>query len=65
MGIPAEQIKYGGNVLHQTIFELCQKIWEDEELSEEWKKPSLFLFAKKATNLIVITTGVYHSEHDM
>jgi len=34
-GIPAESIKYGGEALHQATYELCQKIWNDEELPEE------------------------------
>lgn len=33
--ITAELIKYGGEALHQAIYELCQKIWNDLELPEE------------------------------
>ncbi|KAL4135669.1 hypothetical protein QTP88_007267 [Uroleucon formosanum] len=37
-GIPAELIKYGGEALHQAIYEVCQKIWNEEELPEERNK---------------------------
>lgn len=29
-GIPAELIKYCSDLLHQAIYELCQKIYNDE-----------------------------------
>lgn len=34
-GIQAKLIKYSGEVLHQAMYEECQKIWKDEELLEE------------------------------
>jgi len=50
-GIPAELIKYGGDELHQVIFELCQKIWKDEQLPEEWNKAIVVPLHKKGDKL--------------
>jgi hypothetical protein len=51
-GIPAELIKYyGWEVLHQAIYELCQKIWNDEELPEEWNKAIVVPLYKKGDKL--------------
>jgi len=50
-GIPAELIKYGGDVLHQTIYELCQKIWKNEQLLEEWNKTIVVPLHKKGDKL--------------
>ncbi|VVC36479.1 Reverse transcriptase domain [Cinara cedri] len=46
-GIPAELIKYGGEALHQAIYDLCQKLWNDEELPEEWNKAIVVPLHKK------------------
>lgn len=50
-GIPVELIKYDEEALHQAIYELCQKIWNDEELSEEWNKAIVVPLHKKGDKL--------------
>jgi hypothetical protein len=36
--ILAELIKYGGEEMHKSTFKICQKIWEEERMPEDWKK---------------------------
>jgi hypothetical protein len=45
--IPAELIKYGGEEMHKVIFEICQKIWKEEQMSEDWKKAVIIPIHKK------------------
>ena len=37
-GIHLELIKYGGNKLLHTMYELVRQIWEAERIPEEWKE---------------------------
>ncbi|KAL4142987.1 hypothetical protein QTP88_005369 [Uroleucon formosanum] len=45
--IPAELIKCGGVEMHKSIFKLCQKIWEEEQMPEDWKKVIIIPIYKK------------------
>jgi sorting nexin-29 len=45
--IPAEIIKYGGSELHKTIYELYNRIWNEEKLPEEWNKAIVVLIHNK------------------
>lgn len=45
--IPAELIKYGGEEMHKYIFKVCQKIWEEEQMLENWKKAVIIPIHKK------------------
>lgn len=49
--IPAEFIKYGEEALHQAIYDVCQKIWNKEELPEEWNKAIVVPLHKKGDKL--------------
>jgi len=46
-GIHPELIKYGGNKLLNTIYELVRQIWEEERIPEEWKETIIVPIYKK------------------
>lgn len=50
-GIPAELLKYGGEVLHTNIHELCLTIWKEEKLPEDWNKAIIIPPHKKGDKL--------------
>lgn len=45
--ISAELIKYGSEEMHKVIFKICQKIWEEEQMPEYWKKAVIIPIHKK------------------
>lgn len=50
-GISAELIKYGGEILHQGIYYLCQKILKDDELPKDRNKAIVIPLHKKDDKL--------------
>jgi hypothetical protein len=45
--IPAQLIKAGSRTIRSEIYKLINSLWNEEELSEEWKGRSLYLFIGK------------------
>lgn len=50
-GIAAELIKYGGKILHHSLFKLCNKIWDEEQLPIMWKEAIIVPLHKKGDQL--------------
>ena len=44
---PPEAIKAGGEVSEEVLLDLCNRIWSEEQLPEEWKKGLLIKLPKK------------------
>jgi len=45
--IPPEAIKAGGEVSEEILLDLCNQIWSEEQVLEEWKKGLLIKLPKK------------------
>ena len=50
-GIPAELLKYGGQPMVDVMHKLMLKIWEDDEIPEEWGKAAVINLYKKGDPL--------------
>jgi hypothetical protein len=49
--IPAELLKYGGNELMKSIYELIILVWGKEQIPKEWCKSIIFPIHKKGDKL--------------
>jgi len=56
--IPAELIKSGGRMIRYEIHKLIKSIWNKEELPEEWKSQSIYLFIRRVIAQIVVIIQV-------
>ena len=45
--IPPEAIKAGGETSEEVLLDLCNRIWSEEKVPEEWKKGLLIKLPKK------------------
>ena len=45
--IPPEAIKAGGNTSEEVLLNLCNRIWSEEKIPEEWRKGLLIKLPKK------------------
>lgn len=46
-GINNELLKYGGEVLHEYIYEMIRKIWKEEKMPKEWESGQIVTLHKK------------------
>lgn len=49
--ITAELIKYGGDILHSKMHQLMLRIWQEEQMPEEWRVALLCPIHKKGSKL--------------
>lgn len=62
----AELIRYGEKEVHKAIYKVCQKIWNEEQMPEEWKEANVIPLYKKGDKMdynnyrsIVLLDSVY------
>jgi hypothetical protein len=52
--------KAGDRTIHSEIHKLINSIWNKEELPEEWRGQSLYLFIRRAIKQAVVIIEAYH-----
>lgn len=59
-GVTAEILRLGGELVVQWLNHLADCVWREEAVPKDWKKSLLIRYTRKASELSVITTAIYH-----